>query len=234
MTPDAHRTHKRIMTAAWLTGGVVAAPYVLSAFGIGGNALTQITTICGVTSATSSGLAGAINGMLAEVPGIGSTLAAGGWSSALASGGIGIGGTLLGNYIHKKYDQEGGIQWGKIIKYAALATSLLVALPSVLSGVTMGLTYLAFLAGGAAVASSVYGAASASLGLSGAAAGLSSSAGGLLPHLVTCGAAALPATGAAFLSRDKGKTQTHTTTTSWTTRIAQQQDDQMQAAPSLA
>ena len=241
MSGDAHRGHKRLMRAAWLTGGVIALPYVLPAIGIGSAKVAgQVSNLCTASGSTSMGLAGALNNVLADVPGIGPSLAAGGWSSALWAGGIGFGGMLLGNYVHKHYDHEGGIQWGKIIKYAALTTSLLIGLPSLLTGITMGLTYLAYLAGhalvgnGASFASPVAGALGNTLGFSGATSAVGS-AGGLVPHLITCGAVTLPMTGAAFMANkgDRQEKHTQTTTTRWTTRVTQQAS-QIEALPSLA
>lgn len=183
-------------------GGVIAAPYILPAIGVGSSFMTkQIVTICQTSAGNGIGLAGVVNGGLSAIPGIGPTLAAGGWANAFTSGIVGIGGTLLGNYIEKHYDREGHIPWGKIIKYAAITTSILVALPSLLSGISMGLTYLAFAFGGAAAASTVSGAVGSTLGLMGGINVVSAGAGlsGLLAHVVTCGAAALPIVGTLWM-----------------------------------
>src|SRR5690606_20043583 len=91
-----------------------------------------------------SGLAGGLNNMLAAVPVIGSELAKGGLFNTVATGVVGIGGVLLGHHLSKTHDPEkGGINWGKIIKWGALATSALIALPSVITGVGYGMIYLA-------------------------------------------------------------------------------------------
>lgn len=192
------------LAAIGAVGGVIAAPYVLPVVGLGSEFMTkQILTLCQTSAGNGIGLAGVVNDGLNIIPGVGTTLAAGGWANALTSGVVGIGGTLLGNYIEKHYDRPGHLPWGKIIKYAAITTSILVALPSLLSGISMGLTYLAFAMGGAAVASTVAGATGSTLGLMGGINVISAGAGlsGLLAHVVTCGAAALPIIGTLWLGQ---------------------------------
>lgn len=203
---EAHQQHSNNETAKLAAigaaGGVIAAPYVLPALGVGTSFMTkQIVTLCQTSAGNGIGLAGLVNGALEHIPGVGQTLAAGGWANAVSSGVLGIGGTLLGNYISKHYDRDGQIPWGKVIKYTAIATSMLIALPSILSGLSMGLTYLAFAFGGASVASTVSGALGSSLGLMGGINVISAGAGlsGLLAHVVTCGAAALPIIGGLWL-----------------------------------
>ncbi len=234
MANDPHRGHKRLLVGAGLTTAVVAAPHVLPLIGVGNAAMAnEVVMQCSSAGFAETGLAGAINGLLSSIPGIGSSLAGGGWIAAAASGGIGIGGVLLGNYVHKHHDKPGHIQWGKIIKYAALATSMLIALPSILSGVSMGLTYLAFVTAGAAAALSVSTATTSTLGMMGTVQAGTAMAT-FAPHIMTCGAAALPAVGSLFLAKKQDKTHTQTTTQTWTSRISQQQADQIEASPSLA
>ncbi len=199
MDSSEHAQHQR--SNKWLLGGIAASsavvlsPYVLPSFGLGpSNSLEQIVGLCNNSGVFGSGLAGTINQAFSEIPLIGSSLAAGGWTSVLSSGIIGLGGSFLGEYIHKKYDHAGHIPWGRVIKYAAIATSMLIALPSLLGGLTMGLGYLASLVGGIAFASDVLGLAGGTLGLMGSNSIASIGAGitGFLPHLITCGAAFLP------------------------------------------
>lgn len=203
---DHHSTDRALLTGLGLTAGIVAAPHVLPLFGVGTEFMAaQTASLCGKLG--GSGLAGAVNSGLASVPGVGEYLAAGGWTSAIASGLIGLGGSLLGSYIHKKYDQPGQIQWGKIIKYAAIATSLLVALPSILSGVSMGITFLTLAFGGAALATSVGKTLSTTLGMM---PGLNvvmqtASFSGFIPHIFSCGAAGIPAIGSLFASRHEAE-----------------------------
>lgn len=201
---------KNLLKGAGVSAGIITAPYLLPAVGIGSDFVTnQLLNFCSTAPGLGSGLTGIINKGLSAIPEIGTTLAAGGWINAAASGVVGIGGVLLGNYIQKHYDRDGQIPWGKIIKYAALATSLLIALPSILSGLTIGLTFMASLTGSAVFTGQVAGALSSTLGLMGninlatMGAGIAS----LLPHLMTCGAALLPAMGALMLDKPHTKVE---------------------------
>jgi len=219
--PQKHKAHKAMLVGAAGAGAVIAAPYVLPALGVGTKLMTQqiinrCTTGSGVAFGT--GLSGSLNSAFAAIPGIGPQLAAGGWASTITAGIFGIGGALLGNYVHNHYDRPGRIQWGKTIKYAAIATSMLVTLPSLLSGISMGLTFLGLLAGGAALGSTVYTAMSGSLGFMGSHSLTAASSGltGLLPHLFTCGAAGLPLVGTVFATKHSAEKQT---TGNWTDRI---------------
>lgn len=214
MNQAEHSEHLRSNT--WLLGGVAAtsavilSPYILPSLGFGPhNSLEQIVGLCNNSGTFGTGLADGINEVLNGIPAIGPTLAAGGWASVLTSGIIGLGGGLLGDYVHKKYDRAGHIPWGRVIKYTAIATSMLIALPSLLGGLTMGIGYLAYLVGGIGFASDALGAAAASLGLMGGMSVASIGAGisGFLPHLLTCGAAILPVGLTTFLSgRQQGET----------------------------
>ncbi len=189
-----HSSHKWLYGATAATG-VIAAPYLLPSLGFGRPGLTEaIARICSTTPGASLGLSGTLRQASESLPGIGSYVAEGGWNPAIASGILGFGGTWLGNFIHQHYDRKGHIPWGKIIKYVAITTSLLIALPGILSGLTMGATYLAYLVGSAALASSILGITRASLGLLGevGTTGIGSGMSALLPHLATCGAAIVP------------------------------------------
>lgn len=168
---------------------IIAAPYVLPSIHLGSVPIADAAiSLC---SNTTGGLTQALEGALISVPGIGQYLGTTGWTSSITSGAIGIAGVLLGDYIHKHYDRKGHIQWGTIIKYAALTTSILVALPSILSGISMGATFLAGLFSNDAMLAA-RNVLAPTLGFSGtemiAPAGLA----GLAPHLLTCGRALLP------------------------------------------
>ncbi len=181
---------KALQWGALGLGSVIAAPYVLPMLGIGNMDTTQ--RLLGSCGSGFSGMAAAADSAIQSIPLIGPSLHAGGLTGAISAGVIGIGGLLLGRYIENHYDRPGHIPWGKVIRYASLATSLLIALPSILSSLTVGLTFLASL-GGIAMASHAFGGLYRSLGLAGtnvvaAGAGFS----GILPHLFTCGSAILP------------------------------------------
>lgn len=100
-------------------------------------AVERCSSVVGAT-----GLAGSLSGFLAPLPVIGATLAAGGMGAVAIAAAVGIGGTLLGRYLEKKDVRLDGIPVGKVIRWAALATSMLFAMPAILSGISMGLHFL--------------------------------------------------------------------------------------------
>jgi len=118
--------------------GLMLAPHVLPALGVTSAELAEEASL--MIHNNPSGIAGGINSALALIPGIGSRLAAGGIFTAIASGVIGVGGVLLGNYIENR-EEGAGLKWGSIIKYAAMITSALIALPTVLTAIGTGIIY---------------------------------------------------------------------------------------------
>ncbi len=159
-----------------------------------------------------SGLVGAMNSAFSNIPLIGAAIAKGGIASAVASGVTGIGGVLLGQFIEKKENGKTGIKWGKVVKYAALITSALIAMPAILSGITMGIVYCSTAFSGLELGSAAIDFLAPTLGASGAmgatAAGLSGAAF-VIPHILTCGLPMI-ATGAAwFLGKNKKHADKH-------------------------
>lgn len=197
---EHHHKHSAMKWAvggvALATGAVILSPYVLPLVGIGGTGLAAntMTALHAGAVGGGTGLAGLANSALHAVPLIGETLAQGGTLTALASGITGIGGVLLGRYIDKRDDGTKHIRWGKVIKTAALAASALIALPTVLTGISAGVAYLAGLEsvelGTSAIAfmkATIGVANGANLTTMGATAGAFAAS-----HLLTCGAAAIP------------------------------------------
>lgn len=185
---------------AVLGAAVILSPYVLPAIGIGEEALAGESIFALHNSIEGSGIAGAINNMLAGVPLIGPQLAGGGFAAAAASATAGIGGVLLGKFIEKHEDGHKSIKWGSVIKWAALATSALIAMPTVLTALGTGIIFLADVVthytGNAMYASEAMTLMDSTLGTVGVKQGsLLGLAGlsGMLPHFLTCGAAVLPA-----------------------------------------
>jgi len=192
----AHEAHRKRMLK-WLIGGailttaLVAAPHVLpnisDIFKDAGDAAIDLCT----DAANGKGLAGWVSNVLSNVPGIGSELAKGGWVNGIVSAGVGIGGALIGSYLDKQEDGSTKIKWGKVIRTAALATSIFVSLPATLPAITMGLVFLSHMTLPEMAARTVSGGIIDSLGyvkemFSGGAAGLA--AGSVLwPHLLSCG-----------------------------------------------
>ncbi len=188
-------------------GAVIISPYILPLLGGNANLATQAITALhgGVIGGTVGSLAEGINAMINAFPVVGPVLAQGGLASAAATGIIGIGGVLLGRYIDTNDDGTRHIRWGKLITAAAITTSALIALPTALTGISVGLTYLVALAAGTQAASLVATALANSIGSVGAMnffpAGLSGIAA-VLPHLLTCGVSLLPAALSISLARN--------------------------------
>lgn len=189
--------HALTVGTALAAGAVILAPYVLPLVGIGEeDAVVNIMSKLHSNPAIAGkGLAGLINQGLGAIPLIGETLAKGDITTALASGVIGVGGMLLGRYVGKRENGSHYIKWGKVITTAALVASALIAMPTVLTGVTAGITFLAERVNNE-VASTALTFLIKTIGFSNSAsltAASASTATIALPHLLTCGAGALPA-----------------------------------------
>lgn len=225
---NAHGEHTRHI-GPWtmgIVGGISAitlAPYVLPLLGIGSAEKTSdIMHFMGGPDSVAygTGLAGAVQSGIASIPLIGGaltsaapvsllgmTIASGALVTMAATATLGIGGVLLANWMEKHEDPHAkGIRWSKVIRFAALATSALVALPGILGGISVGISFLSTVLSSspATVSNTIYdmqssfGATSLHLG-AGAAGGLTA----LLPHFFTCGLAAVPLVGALFVPRAK-------------------------------
>ena len=191
---------------ALITGAVILSPYLIPLLHVGNTALASQTFTAVHGTGLGSGLVGAMNSAISNIPLVGAAIAKGGIASALATGVTGIGGVLLGQFIEKRENGKAGIKWGKVIKYAALITSALIAMPAILSGITMGIVYCSTAFSGLELGSAAIDFLTPTIGASGAmgatAAGLSGAAF-VIPHILTCGIPIL-ATGAAwFLGKNK-------------------------------
>jgi hypothetical protein len=203
-----HTLHRWELGLVATAAAVISAPFVGPLVNFGDASLaSRVANVCGTTS---GGLAQGIEGLLSSTPLVGGMLVGFGWGPSIISGVIGIGGVMLGDYIHRHYDKKGQIQWGTIIKYTALTTSFLIALPSVLSGISMGLMFLAD-AGASLVSSNAAYAASewarqaleGTIGFSGFTHTAPTGLAGLAPHLFTCGRALLPLGSTYFTARSQ-------------------------------
>ncbi len=198
----SHRVSK-LLTGLAIGGAVtaaaiIAAPYVLPAIGLGDaeTALESMSVLHNMADAGGGKLAGSINSVLAAVPLIGDSLAAGGFYNALATGVVGIGGVLLGNFVAKREDGSKKIKWGSVIKTAALIASALIALPTMLTMLGTGLIFASTLAGDVGITSSVVGMVGSTIGTMGNMENAMYATSGLLaavPHFITCGASIIPA-----------------------------------------
>lgn len=197
-SPAPHSTlHRWELGLVATAAAIIGAPFALPLVGVGTAILPSVLSACGNTT---GGLTQAVEGMFGKD----SLLSSGvGWETSLTSGIIGVGGAMLGDYIHRHYDKKGQIPWGKVIKYAALATSALIALPSILSGISMGLTFLANVTGGFEAGEWMRHAMEGTIGFSGVAHNAPTGLAGLLPHLFTCGRALLPIGAAAYAATQR-------------------------------
>lgn len=193
--------------AAVATAGVVLAPHILPALGITDPVLTadamwashghEASEIFSITQA-GSGVAGMLNRAMASyLPIVGETLASNNLINGVVTASIGVGGMVLGNFIAKNEDGSKSIKWGNVIKYGAMATSALIALPMLLSGITMGATFLAMLSESQPFVEGVANFMQSTAGVSGAPMATSffglSGIASVVPHLFTCAASLLPA-----------------------------------------
>ncbi len=215
-TTHAHRSLWPLIALGGI-GAVIAAPYILPTIYSGSQAAAQaaidIFHTHGV-AATGSGLAGALQSGFSQIPGIGESLASGGWAAITATGVIGIGGVLLANWMAKR-ETATDFHWSKVIRYTALTTSILIALPSLLTGISVGLTFLvSLLPVSFSVVNGLVGGLNGTLG----SAEMAASAGGTgliaaaIPHLVSCGAAIVPLSVAYALKHERPTAQIDATT----------------------
>lgn len=182
--PWEHTALKALSWGGVSIAGLALLPVIFSgAKGIAGLAAENAITFC--TSGAPSGWAGAVSGSIA--PWLGTSVAAGGLATAALSGGLAIGGLWLANRIDKN-TKPGEFRWGSVIRWTALATSILISLPAVLPAISMGLM---FLGGFGEVPNMLYSAAMTvgSLGATGAMSGANVGLGaaalaGL--HALTC------------------------------------------------
>lgn len=203
----------------WGLGGVGAltlAPYLLPMVGVQSHLATDsyMHFLSGHAEEAvfGTGAAGWINESLSHIPllgpalsstkeiaipGLDLTLSAGTLVSIASTAIIGIGGVMLANWLEKRESPD-RFPWSKVIRYSALATSVLIAMPSILGGISVGLMFLTGCFS-ATAASHVGLALKASLGatsMGGAASGITA----MVPHLFSCGLSLLPAGLAVFLS----------------------------------
>lgn len=196
-----------------LVGTISLAPYVLPSIGIGSASLAHDTMAwLSAGSTYGTGLAGGAQALLASIPGIGSALTSAELvtipglgvsiaSGALASVGltalIGIGGTWLANWMETHEQADAPIHWSKVVRYASLATSAMIALPGIISGLAVG---IAFLSGAVGLGMETLPMLRGTLGattmpMDGGLGGLAA----VIPHLFTCGLPFMPVAAAMFM-----------------------------------
>ena len=235
-----HRFHLGLLGGTAVAGSVIAAPYVLPAVGIGQSLAVPASTshfLMGrlgapaaegaLGSSFGSGIAGTLQGWISSIPGIGGMLtseslvtipglgvqvASGALATVAIAGGLAIGGMLLANHMEKSEDPNAkGIQWSKVIRYGSLATSMLISLPSLLTGISIGIAFIATQFApeiGLQATEFLRNSLGATTLASNTGAGVSGLAT-MVPHLFTCGVASLPVVGSFFLG-NKHKDETLT------------------------
>lgn len=186
---------------AVISAGVIFAPTVLPLLGIGDvdMARESMSILHTPSGALDSGIAGDLNKLLFHVPVIGESLAQGGILNAVTTGITGIGGVVLGNYVKHHAQSPGTVRMGSMIKFAALATSALIALPTILTGLSAGIIFLSTLVGDVETTINTIGVVDKTLGAAGGNApefvGFTGSGiAAALPHFFTCGMSIVPAT----------------------------------------
>ena len=189
-------------------GAIILVPHILPALGVGRADLAEEAAT--ILHHSPTGLAGGINNLLAVIPVIGAELAKGGLFTALTTGGIGLGGVAISHFLEKNEDDTKSVKWSRIIRYGALATSALVALPTVLTALGTGIIYLSMLADSAVVSpTEVIGMVGKTLGsIGGDHQGILMGASGLaaaMPHLLLCCMSMLPGALTFKLWRDDKK-----------------------------
>lgn len=226
--PEAHDDSKSLLHRPWVfwplvgvaaaAGAVIIAPYVLPLVGVGDTEMATDAMNSLHGTGLGNGLAGNINSILDRVPVVGDYLSRGGWSTAIASGAVGLSGLLAGRAV-EHLENKDGFGWGKAIRWTALASSALIALPSLLTGISIGVVFLsnAFFESMTSDAITFMTNTLGSIGdqTAGAAAGVTGAAF-LIPHLVSCVVPMLPIAASVVLSAhdrksDDGEVSRHLT-----------------------
>ncbi len=204
--------------------GLVLTPYILPLFGVGSYTQTSIWAhqLEGQTLASTAeleaaggtfygtGLAGSITEAIAgiplagpiltssaeiAIPMLGMSVTAGALASLATVGVLAFGGMWLANKMEKSENPEIAGLWSKVVRGAALTTSVLVAMPQILGTLSLGITALAFAFGGNELLVPTVLKLHETIGapLMGHAASAGTSlAAMLIPHVVTCGGLIAP------------------------------------------
>lgn len=225
-----HSLHRWLLATSLGVGALSLTPYVLPALGIGKpDAAEGLMHFIGApaTSPFGSGLAATLQSGFSQIPLLGSTLTSttpvnflgismtsGALASIAVSGFLGIGGALLANWLEKREDPNAPIHWSKWIRTAALATSILIALPNILGALSIAITFLAgVMTTPSASASAINSTAMAmrdTLGATTAHAGAAGGVSSALSHLVACGIGILPVGLATYFGTNKPATSSAT------------------------
>ncbi len=199
----AHPLHHKLTLGFALTSSALSLlPYLFTGLGIEPySTLTKAEQVIHPHNQIGGyGIAGIINEGLSGIPLIGQSIATGTFFPLLASGFVGIGGVLIANWLEKKVSKENS--WPKIIKSLSLFTSAMIALPSLLTGLSTGLAFFGLMMGDNGTFA---GFIQNTIGAIGNHSGAVGAVGASLPHLLLCGASLIPV-GAAYWLGEKHTT----------------------------
>ncbi len=199
--PWEHAALKTLAAGGLATAGLALAPVVLPTVIANPNvAVAGANAISFCTSGAGEGLASSAAALLSQIPIVGNYIAVGGIATAAISGGLAVGGMLWANYLDK-HTRKDEFRWGSVVRWAALSTSILIALPAIIPAISMGTMFFGLLAGSTVLTEIAF--SLGSLGAAGAASGMSTALGaaGLAGvHALTC---ALPLGAAGFFLGQK-------------------------------
>lgn len=142
--PLEHQVLTAIKYASYAAAGLALLPFGANLVSdMGSTAAASFDwAVARCASYVPTGLVAEMAGFLSPIPLIGTTLAAGGFGAVAIAAAVGIGGTLLGRYLESKNVRIGDVNVGKVVRWAALGTTMLFAMPAILSGIAMGLHFL--------------------------------------------------------------------------------------------
>lgn len=184
------------------TAAISLSPFIFNQDELGQVALANTLSFCSTGEAT--GLTGVVSGIMSQIPLIGGYLATGGIVNGIASLTIGLGGVALARMLEKNNRPTAA----KIVRWASIATSVLVSLPAILPALGMGFHFLGLISDNDVVRDWAYSAFEVlgKIGSNGAAAGMMQSGSALLAsagHLIACGASAASSVWVAHHASDK-------------------------------
>lgn len=135
---------KAVLALAGGTALVMVAPTLFPLIGIGSGELAQNTIDNMHTTGfeETKPLVGYIKDTIASVPLVGDALAQNNTTTTASIAGIGLGGWALGKFVESREENNPSFSMGKLIRFSSLATSMLIALPSLLTAIGVGVTYI--------------------------------------------------------------------------------------------
>lgn len=134
-----------ISLAGFASAGLALAPVLAQQFFPIGNGnpigMAAANAISNCSTNDPTGWAALASQAVSYVPLIGAELATGGFLAMGVAATLALGGMWLAKYV-EKHAKEGDFPWGKVIRWASLATSILISLPAILPAIGMGLNFI--------------------------------------------------------------------------------------------